>query len=272
MMWRVIVCSLVFVVGSLAVAVVPASAQGLLWSLPEDGTWVRHEGTYTQVETRPDSIEGDLQIEWERWLTISSVGREMAEFNNETVPCRWIEIKVETGKGSETGIDAGPIGARIVKVLVPESRVMGKQIDEDQIPVAFIPIVKGYRKIGENPTEEIEAKVLQIFPMVSMLLHYPTIQSTGEEEDPDVRLGPVTATKLKGSYKMENLYSRSENEATLWQSDEVPFGLAKWSVVLLREAKDASESREEFRQVSEITEEMSAHLTGNDAQSELATP
>jgi len=272
MMWRVIVCSLVLFVGLLAFAVVPASAQGLIWSLPEDGTWVRYEGTYTQVETRPDSIEGDLQIEWTRWITINSVGQEMAEFNDETVPCRWIEIKVETGKASETGVDAGPIGARIVKVLVPESRVIGKQVDEDQIPVAFLPIVKGYRKIGDSPTEEIKAKVLQIYPTVSMLMHYPTVESTGEQEDPDVRLGPVTATMLKSSYKMESLYSRTVNEATLWRSDEVPFGLAKWSVVLVREAKDSSKPRDEFRQVSEVTEEMSAHLTGNDAQSELATP
>ena len=30
-------------------------AQGLIWSLPEEGTWVRYEGTYKQTELRPNS-------------------------------------------------------------------------------------------------------------------------------------------------------------------------------------------------------------------------
>ena len=41
-----------------------ASAQGLLWKLPEgEKTWCRYEGTYKQTMRRPNSAEGDLTLE-----------------------------------------------------------------------------------------------------------------------------------------------------------------------------------------------------------------
>ena len=40
-----------------------ANAQGLIWKLPPDGTWVRYEGTYRQIEFRPESAEGNLEIQ-----------------------------------------------------------------------------------------------------------------------------------------------------------------------------------------------------------------
>ena len=65
-----------------------ASAQGLIWSLPEDGKWVRFEGTYQQTELRPNSNEGPLQLEWVQHITIKSVGKEDADFKGQKVPCR----------------------------------------------------------------------------------------------------------------------------------------------------------------------------------------
>ena len=55
-----------------------ASAQGLLWSLPEDGTWVRFEGKLTQTQVNPDAANNQ-PIEWLRHVTIKSVGTKMGD-------------------------------------------------------------------------------------------------------------------------------------------------------------------------------------------------
>ena len=267
--------SLVLLGHWLAGGVGSAYAQGLVWSLPkEDGTWVRYEGTFRQVETRTESNEGNLTIDWIRHLWIKSVGKETAEYEGKTVPCRWIEIKLVTGKPSETGIDPGPIGARIYKVLVPEARVAGALVDADKIHVSYVPIVKGYRRIGDGEVKAVKAGVLQVYPLLSMLMHYKTLEAgTDDAVDPEIPLDqPVTAKMYKGVYKMESRTGRSVNEAQLWRSNDVPFGLAKWTVKMYREAKDAREPRSDFQRMSEVTVTMSAHETGDDAQSELATP
>ena len=102
------------------------SAQGLIWNLPEDGSLVHYEGTYRQVEAQPGSSEGNLEMEWIRHLTIKSVGKEDAEYRGQTVPCRWIEFKLQTGRVKDGLIATGTVGERIYKVLVPESAIIGQ--------------------------------------------------------------------------------------------------------------------------------------------------
>ncbi len=57
---------------------------------------------------RPNAVQGDSTIEWRRQIKISSVGKEEAEYQGKMQPCRWIEIKVQTGHAKEGDIDAGP--------------------------------------------------------------------------------------------------------------------------------------------------------------------
>ncbi len=261
-------------------------AQGLVWSLPkEDGTWVRYEGTFQQVEIRAESNEANLTIDWIRHLWIKSVGREKWKYDetkklwlrsDDGEWCRWIEIKLITGKPSETGIDPGPIGARICRVLVPEARVAGTLTDVDKIHVSYIPIVKGYQRIGDGEVKAIKTRVLQVYPLLSVLRHYKTLEAGADEAvELEIPLDqPVTAKMFKGEYKMESRTGRSVNKATLWRSDDVPFGLAKWRVETSRWAKDAREPRDVFenQKMSEVTVVMSAHETGGGAQSELVIP
>jgi len=248
------------------------SAQGLIWNLPKDGTWVRYEGTYKQVEFRPNSAEGDLTIEWIRHLWIKSVGRETADYNGKPTPCRWIEIRVITGKPSEAGVDPGPIGGRIIKVLVPESRVIAATVDKDQIPVAYLPIVKGYSKVGDGEVRTIRAKALKVYPLISLVTYYKTLSKIGTAEPLQIPLKEVTAQQYRGIFKMESPLERSNNQATLWTSKDVPFGLARWKVKVLLEAKDSVAPRSAFKPTTEMTVEMSAHAVGTDAQSDLVTP
>ena len=268
--WLTIVIALVVGLGCCATP--RANAQGLIWKLPADGTWIRYEGTYQQIETRSNTGGTDLTIQWIQHLTIKSIGSQEAEFEGKTVPCRWLEFKVQTGKKSEAGINPGPVGASIYKVLVPESRVIGKLADDETIPVSFLQIVKGFRKDGEKPVEVMTGSVLQIYPKIALIRHYNTLEKEGEAESLDVGVGSVTAQKWKGKHEAENLQNHTVQEAELWRSDEIPFGLAQWSVKLTMERKGDNEARSLFKQVAQTLVEMKALETGTDAKSEVETP
>jgi len=254
-----------------------ADAQGLIWRLPEDGTWIRYEGTYRQIERRPNSTEGDLTLQWQRNLEIKSVGREMAEHNvdhrNEgprSEMCRWLEFKIVTGNVVEGIIDAGPGGTAIYKVLVPESEIRGELLDDENIILSYLPIVKGYRKLGDEPPQPIESQVLQINPTLSLLRYFRNLKSDGVEQSLDVpSVGAVTATGFKGSMQMETRVNRSTNEGEILRSDGVPFGVVKWTAKTTIEEKNPTEPRSAFREVIQLTEEMNAVEVGTGAESEL---
>jgi hypothetical protein len=261
-------------------AVLPA--QGLIWSLPEEeGTWVRYEGEYKQTEFRPGVATGDQVFNWRRNVTIKSLvtpeEHKTAMYRGKQVTCRWIEIKVETGKPGEQGLDTGPAGARLYKVLIPESRVFGtlvqnRSVDADGIPVSFLPIIRGYRKLGNRKEEVIKTKVLQIYPAISLLKHYKVLRpETGEPEDPALEaLGAVNAIKWVGAETLQSRVSQSEHSSEIWLSREVPFGLARWSVKVTRSRKRETDPRDDFSKRTETTVEMKAVAVGTDAKSELA--
>lgn len=246
-----------------------APAQGLIWNLPADGSWVRYEGTYSQLVRRPDSAEGDLQLQWTRHLTIKSVGTSEETFDEQVQPCRWLEFKVVTARPAAV-LEPGPGGEALYKILVPESAIRGQVNDESGIIVSFLPVVKGYRRIGAGEPEPIESGVFQPYPVLTLLRHYRELkpESAGPEQV-EIPLGAVSATAMKGAMTVESTETRSTNEATMWRSDDVPFGLAKWIVRDLREEKHPSQSRDQFRETMEVTVEMSAHASGTDATSEL---
>ena len=94
-----------------------ARADGLLYQLPEDGSWVRFEAPYTfQADGMEKPGQGTGSI------TMASVGtaREGPE------PCRWIEFKMQLK-------DSGMEHTLIRKLLIPEK----------------------YLKKGENATEHV---------------------------------------------------------------------------------------------------------------------
>lgn len=252
----------------------PAHAQGLIRNLPADGTSVRYEGTYSQTQFRPNSATGDVTIDWIRHLTIKSVGSEMVEWNGETVPARWIEIKVVTGMSKDGALEPGPTGNRIYKVLVPESKVIDKTADGEGILVSYLPIVKGYKKFGDGPVTEINAPGLQVYPTISLLMHYrELIEDEAAADPPQVTVGSDSLKKFSAQMIMESRTNRSTNDATIWSSPDVPFGLAAWTVKMVREEKASNEPRSAFQPVSEATEQMT--LVGEPetgAESEIMTP
>lgn len=254
-----------------------ADAQGVVCQLPEDETWVKFEGTYAQSEIRPESAAGKLDINpWIEHVWIKSVGSQMAEYRGEMTACRWIEIKTERGREKDGKIDTGLTGSVIYKVLIPESAVITDNVDSEGVPVSFLPIVKGYRKVGKAEPKEITEPALQLYPLGILVGYYRELQKVEDEVDPEIGLENVkSASQWQGQVTTERASSRTVMESTIWKSPDVPFGVARWSAKITREIKDALEPRDEFKPSSEITIEMKARETGKggpNATSEVMTP
>lgn len=252
------------------------NAQGLLWKLPEsEKTWCRYEGTYKQVVRRPDSTEGDLSLEWVRHLTIKSLGSEDADYKGQVRPCRWIEIKVVTGHVNEGVVDAGPGGNRIYKLLVPADEIRGSVTEtltkDREMFVSFIPVAKGYRKIGDESAIPIEGNVFDLYPMVSYLRHFRDFESTGDQESVQTPVQEFPAQLWKASLVSETPSLRTTTSADMYRSDETPFGVVKWTAKVSTETKQTTSPRTSFTPSMEIEEIMALAEVGEDAETELVT-
>ncbi|MEI7698661.1 MAG: hypothetical protein WCK86_02605 [Planctomycetia bacterium] len=243
--------------------------QGLIFQLPEDGTAVEYEGTMTQGVSADD----EAPLTWTSELSIKSVGREEAEFEGKKQPCRWIEIKTVTGKSGAAGVDPGPVGSRIYKVLVPESKVIGEPRDADGIANDMLPIVRGFRRLGEEGIEPIKTPSLRYYPTITLLTTYDNLEVVATNAVPEIILQglQISAIHRRGRIVMESQKSRSTHEAEYWVSKDVPFGLARWVVTITTEEKELAAARSEFRTVIVKKLDMKLKRIRENAESELVT-
>jgi hypothetical protein len=250
-------------------AAAPAGAQGLVWNLPADGTEVIYGGTLTQIDTRPGGEESTMA--WERQLVIRSVGTQEVTYHGETTPGRWLEFEINTGRATEQGIDPGPVGRRIFRVLVAEPAVNAAAADDRGIPNAFLPIVEGYVQIGDRPVQKLDARALEAYPALTLLMNYKPneIQVEAEAEPVDVPAGQYTATKHAASAAVESPGGKVENKATLFTSPDMPFGLTRWSVEAVRAKKDPNQPRDAYVPLSRVEEVMEARVINQNAQGVL---
>jgi hypothetical protein len=274
---KVFVAALNCLVAHICVIGQVACAQGVVCQLPEDGTWVRFEGTYAQSEIRPDGAAGNLEITpWIEHVWIKSVGAESAEYRGETTACRWIEIKIDRGRETDGKIDTGLTGSTIYKVLIPDSAVITDNVDSEGVPISFLPLVKGYRKVGKADPKEITEPALQLYPLGILVGYFRELREVEASVDPEVGLADVkTASQWQGQVTTERPQSRTIMESTIWKSPEVPFGVARWSAKITREIKDPQEPRDAFKPTTEVTIEMKARETGKggpNGTSELMVP
>ncbi len=255
-----------------------AQAQGLIWSLPQTGQWVRYEGTYFQdVKQATTDASQELKLQWNRSVTLKSLTTETAEFRGKSVPCRWIEIKVEVGivvgGDGEKKLDIGPGGTQLYKLLVPEAFIRGELhesvVDERKAFVGAIPLVKGTRKSGDKEAVAIEGGVFQLYPVVTLMNHYPELKGGEAAADVTVPAGTFSATTQQGELVIETPTSRSVNTCEVTRSPGIPFGVVKWNASVATETKGATDPRSEFKEFSTIREEMQAVAVGDNAESEL---
>lgn len=254
-----------------AVAAGSASAQGLVWNLPEDGAEVVYGGTLTQTDTRPGGQETTMT--WDRQLVIRSVGNQDVGWNGETVPGRWLEFELKTGKATEQGIDPGPVGTRIYRVLVPEPAVTGKPANDRGIPNAFLPIVDGYVQVADRPVQKLQSRAFETYPVLTLLMNYkPNEQMAAGEEPVDVPAGQFTATKHTAQATVESPAGRVENTATYFTSPEAPFGLVRWNATVVRSTKDPNQKRDAYQPMSRIESQMEAKVINQNAKAVLQVP
>lgn len=266
---RLVGLALLMVVGS------SVQAQGLLWRLPkEEGKWIRFEGTYKQTVHRPNNAEGDLNVEWTKHITLKSLTKEEVEWRGTKQTGWWIEIKAVTGQVKEGIIDAGPGGLQIYKILVPEGAIQGK-VNEEVAPgrevyVSYVPIIKGFRKTGEEAAQPIASGNFDLYPVVSQLRHYRDLQSTGDETI-QTPLGDAAGSVWKGTATSENRTQRINTTAEIGRTDDPKFlfGVAKWTATVATEVKTSTAPRSEFQPRIEIAEQMSAIEAGEGAESEI---
>ncbi len=248
-----------------------ASAQGLIWNLPEDGTEVVYGGTLTQTDTRPGGQETTMT--WDRQLVIRSVGTREVEWNSETVPGRWLEFELKTGKATEQGIDPGPVGTRVYRVLVPEAAITGKPANERGIPNAFLPITEGYVQVADRPVQKLSSRAFETYPVLTLLMNYkPGEQMAAGEEPLDVPAGQFTATKRTGQTTVESPSGRVENTATFYTSPDAPFGLVRWNATVVRSSKDPNQNRDAYQPMSRIESQMEAKVVNQNAKAILQVP
>jgi len=198
-----------------------------------------------------------------------SLGQESAEYNGRMVDCRWVEFKsVTKPRGVEK--QAGPGGTYIYKVLIPEEAVIGKPTDDQNVPVTYLPIVKGFRKVGERPVEPVREKALAVYPHVALLTWYPDLQAEANlNEEVPVDGTRYQALAHKGTRVLADKTSRSTNSATLWLASELPFGLARFEVSVVRESKHPEAADDAFQKVSVVEVSLAAKKIGAAAGSEI---
>jgi hypothetical protein len=250
----------------------PATAQGLLWNLPEDGTEVVYGGTLTQTDTRPDGQQNVMR--WDRELLIRSVGRQDVQHEGQTIPARWIEFELRTGRATERGIDPGPVGTRIYRVLVPEAAVTGQAADERGIPNVLLPIMEGYVQVTNQQPQRLATSAFQTYPTLSLLMNYKPNELTLESESEPVSTvaGQFSAAKYSAEAVVESPTSRVENQATFFVSPEMPFGLVRWTAIIDRSAKEPNQSRDAYEPMSRVECEMEARAINRNARSALTVP
>ena len=199
-----------------------ADAQGLLWSLPPDGTWVRYEGTYSQLVRRPDSTAGDLQLEWTRHLTIKSVGTSEESYRGQVQPCRWIEIKVVTGQVKE-GPDRRRSGGHAdLQVAGSRSGDHRTNSGRGRHPQRLRP---RRSRLSQDRRRRPAPNRIRRFRRVSARLAAPALPQPVRRIDRRrhrCRFRPATSRPRcgKGSLTMEGRSNRSTNEAQIWRSDD----------------------------------------------------
>lgn len=248
-------------------------AQGLLFHLPEDGSGVEYEGEIVQETIRDDIKAGKETITKARMISIKSVGREDREFEGSLHPCRWIEIKVVTGDAGEAGINPGPVGSRIYKILIPESKIIDTPADNAGVPNIMLPIVEGYRRSGEAEVVAINSQAISIYPSICQLMNYPEQNVVSAASAPSTKMANTSfsAKHIKGRQVMESREGRTTNEADFWVTKEVPFGLARWEVIVKREKKESAANRDDFTEFSTTKSVMSVRRILNNVESELVT-
>jgi hypothetical protein len=175
-----------------------ARADGLVRSLPEDGTWVKYN---VRMQANDATITGSVRV--------ASVGKGFTEAG----ACRWIEVRVET-----TGPAEGTVSAR-AKFLVPETAVMrGKD------PTTLLE--KKWLKMGDEALRDLKVEPFEPVDQLLKLFAGPPL--IGAEALPAVavanKLGNLDCPGETGKTELVALGAKLKPQIDARWNDKVPFG------------------------------------------------
>lgn len=245
------------------------SAQGILWNLPEVGTQVNYEGTVSQELLRDPSVGENLSHQWEKQLELRCVGEQQAEFEGQTVDCRWIEIESKTGTRVDGNLDMGPGAHRILKLLVPVNAVSLKLTKSNGLPKTTLPILKGYQLIDQGTAEPISSNYVSLYPLISQVsISHHAEQATGASES--VGVDSFESEIFRDKTSEESKTRKIENQTQVTVGPEMPFGAMMWEVEISTYSKGASVPVDGFVQVSTLTEQMQAVSISQNAQAAIS--
>lgn len=189
--------SLAFVVGCLSSAGM-ARADGLLYSLPADGTWVRY--ALRQQMASPKQKQGVIVGA----LALASVGEEMV--NNQA--CRWIEVVIDSKEA------AGPGLKSVFKALIPE-----KRLKKGENPSRYW--LKGWGKLGDLPPQALTKELLANPAMIINLVVSGPLENAQElpEKLIETKLGKLDCRGLAGTLTYPGASVRIDKDKTTTKKD-----------------------------------------------------
>lgn len=189
-----------------------ARADGLLYQLPEDGSWVRFHVTMTMEhgEGEPGKMTGSL--------TMRSVGQETVEGDK----CRWIELELipDKAEGDQQAPPHGPPHI-IMKVLLPE-----KNLKSGKEPLERL--VKGWMKEGDKEPDELKDPNSERTGPLPAFLSGPLKDIKElDKKTIDTKLGMLECRGITANdtYKQGEAVTTVEFETRL--HDKAPFGVVR---------------------------------------------
>ena len=199
----------------------PSSAEGLLYQLPEDGTWA-------QFDVKGEEIDEDgTKVPLTGTLTLSSVG--VVEVNGR--PCRWIEISMDGQRG-----DA--VFTTVHKLLIPEHRLARGQDPLKHLVKAwhhYSSIPGGPREVNVSSTSRVRELTLLVGPF----LHGPYDMLERLERTPvESKLGKTDCAGVKGTDRLSLHDTTWEFTYTIRLHDKSPFGVVAWQAQIASKRGD----------------------------------
>jgi len=220
-----------------------AEADGLVFKLPEDGSWSSY---FTTLKSATNEIPGSI--------TIRSVGTEFVDGKD----CRWIELSTtfEPPEGDKS--------QTIHKLLIPE-----QYLQKGKRPLEHL--VRGWVKRGDEPPERIAVAREGLdglglaYGSTSVLLAGPLKEKKPVDKKRTVNYqhGQLSCSGFTGRLTFENPATKFETiiEETVWTSSKLSFGVAaiEGEVEILRDGENSGK----------LTFEVIINDIGQDAESAL---
>ena len=189
---------------TLAPSVLPAD--GLIYQLPDDGTWARYDLKFTMVR-------GDQRREATGTLRVASVGKASADGKDG----RWIEFRLDLmpPDGNEQTI--------IAKVLVPEEQLAAGKTPIDHIARGWIKLPNDREPQALNDDNRGPLPIFLAGPGRD----HQTLEATKIE---NTKLGEIEAAGDSGTIEYQEQTRQLAAKYETRRHEKAPFGVVSMSV------------------------------------------